>query len=314
MQKIEITQEELNQGAGQFDPYMEFVWHRISSKSSAEKLALFHAVDVIQRDGLSIQVGSNPDDAGIVVANWFSNFLGTKAKISYCLPAVAYQLHGIPYLLRMPIVQQSRLLLTQAVIDLTPEIAKSLSDKQTTMLQRDFNEFYEALFVISRLDATTVIHLESAAERICESAVHNALSRWESLHFVERAMKEVLDPLGVRTSGSQGHDIAGSLHAHWINAGKQPLPQALLSDVQCSAAIRYERSPIPFVSTLKAHHSSIRLAALIASEIPAVSEMKDTLTLSHKGLARNASLEIARAIPAFKKLIEPIERTELIRD
>lgn len=195
-----------------------------------------------------------------------------------------------------------------------PLCQQPLSDKQTSMLQRDFNEFYEALFVISRLDATTVIHLESAAQRICESTVHNALSRWESLHFVERAMKEVLDTLGVRTSGSQGHDIAGNLHVHWINAGKRPLPQALLNDVQCSAAIRYERSPVPFISTLKAHHSSIRLAALVASEIPAVSEMKDTLTLSHRGLARNASLEIARAIPALKKLMEPIERTELIRD
>jgi hypothetical protein len=314
MEKVEITQAELNQGDGQFHLYMNFVLHRLSAKFIDPKLALFNAVDVILGDGHHIHVGSIPDEAGVSVANWLDNVLGRKANISYCLPPVAYQLHGISYLLRMPVLCHERFLLTQAVIDLKPELANALSDKQIARLELDFNEFYDALFVIARLDATTVIHMESAAQRICEGAVHFALSRWESLHFVERAMKEVLELLGVEETGSKGHDIAGVLHTHWVREGKNPLPQTLLDDVQCLAKIRYEKSPLPFLATLRAHHSSIRLAAIIAAEIPPLPKMNDKMILSSKELQRSPLLEIVRSIPALSPDFHKRGQIKLIRD
>jgi hypothetical protein len=314
MQKIEIPQIELDQGDGRFHEYMKYVAHRITAKPSNPMLALFSATEIIRRDGLTIQLGSELDAAGTTVTNWFDNFFGKRSNISYCFPPIAYQLFGIPYLLRMPVMRVNEFLITQAAIDLTSDVSRELSDRQVAKLEREFNEFYDAFFSIARFDATTVVHLESAAQHIHYGAVHYALSRWESLHFIERAMKEVLEPLGVFKKGSEGHDVGGVLHNEWIKAGKKALPTELLNDVQCSANIRYEKTPQPFLATLRAHHSSIRLASLIANELPAVPRMEEKLDISMDEIGRDSTLALARIILAIDPSSDNWPPVTLIRD
>jgi hypothetical protein len=299
LQKVEISQEELNQGNGRFNDYMRYVAQRLSSKSVDPRVALFSASDQIRDDGLQIEIGSFRDDAGLSVVNWMTNFYGERHNISHCLPPVACQINGLQYLLRMPILRPDEMLVTQAVIDLTATMSKEMSNNQFSYLDREYNEFYSALYKICLLDATTVVHLESSAQRIYDGATHYALSRWESLHFVERAMKEVLDPLGVKATGKDGHDVKGVLHDKWILSGKLALPDQMLSDVMCSAAIRYERTPQPFLATLKAHHAAIRLGALIASEILSMPPLEDKLSIPFSDICRNPALSVARIMQAI---------------
>lgn len=260
-----------------------------------------------------MSVGSDSDDAGTNLSNWFQNFYGARGNISYCFPPLAYQLFGIPYLLRMPVLRPEKLLLTQAFIDLTEEISVRVSQKQLALLEQEFNEFYDAMDMIARLDPTTVVHLESSAQRIHTGAVHYALSRWESLHFIERAMKEVLEPLGIRAGGAEGHDIAGFLHEKWIQAGKTPLPNTLLANVQCTAHIRYEKAPQPFLSTLKAHHSAIRLGALIANELSTVDPIEEKVNIRLKDLARGGIMALARILPALAQLAPEESRVSIAK-
>ncbi|MFC4346190.1 hypothetical protein, partial [Cupriavidus numazuensis] len=229
MQKIEITQHELNDGTGGFDDYMKFTVQRVMAKSTDPQLVLFAAADIITNDGLIINVGSDHDDAGISVANWLKNFYGDRENISYCLPALAYQLNGIAYLLRFPIIRNSQMPFTEAVIDLSAQAVNYASTKSLELLQQTYNEFYNALYLISRFDTTTVIHLQASAHHIYDGAAHYALARWDSLFFIERAMKEALIPTGVALpKGADGHDVRGELHKSWVNAGKSPLPNHLL--------------------------------------------------------------------------------------
>lgn len=301
MQKISITQEELDLGEGQFDQYMQYVLQRLTASSCVPELAVFQAVDLVKKDGYSIRLGSDADSSGVSVANWITNNFGSRQNISWCLPRVAYQIYGVAYFLRMPILRPGSMLLTQAVVSLTPDLEGRLSVRQFAKIEKDYNEFYEALEKIAKFDPTTIIHLESAAQCIYTGQAHYALSQWESLHFVERAMKEILEPLGIKETGKNGHDIAGVLHTHWQSLGKEPLPQPLLDAVKCSADIRYQKSPASFVKAIHAHHDSIRLAALIARELPSASPMEDRVTISLKDLMQGASLLIARTLPAFAR-------------
>ncbi|MDQ9169007.1 hypothetical protein Q8A64_01150 [Oxalobacteraceae bacterium R-40] len=314
MQKIKITQSELDEGNGRFDDYMKYIDHRLSSRSVDPRMALFTAAELIKQDGLKIYVGNHSDNAGLSVANWLHNFYGDRETISYCYPSIVYQLAGRPYLLRMPIQKPPEMLVSQAVIDLNEEIVKSLSDSQISALNKDYSQFYDALSLIARLDVTTVVHLEAAAQRIYEGAPLYALARWESLMFVERAMKEILVQEGCRNfRGADGHDIKGALHAEWTRLGKSALPENMLDDVMCSPSIRYERTSQPFLATLRAHHSAIRLGALIAKEIPPVPTMEEELSISIKEIARQGILALARLIPALAKTDEPTV-VKLIRD
>lgn len=159
-----------------------------------------------------------------------------------------------------------RIPLTVAVESLTDNAAASISSKRLLELTNDFNEFYEALYEISELLPTTVVHLRDAAQRILQGPMFFGLARWDTLMFVEKAMKELL-PKGISVRGSDGHDVNGAVHEAWIAADLPALPADLLDDVMCSPTTRYSKTAMPLDSTLKAHHSSVRLGALIAKNL-----------------------------------------------
>jgi len=301
VRKVLITQDELDQGDGNFHDYMSYVRDRLAAKFIEPKDALFAAAQIIGDDGFEVRIGTDSNGAGLAISNWLRNFYGDRQNISYCFPHIAYQINGAIYHLRMPIFRVKDIPILDAVIALTVESAKRLSKKQLDKLQSDYNEFYSIFYDISRLDVTTVIHLESAADRLLTGAAHYALSRWESLHFIERAIKEVLEPKGIRLSGGDGHDISGALHRAWIAAGLQPLPESLLTQVMCPPSIRYQKTPHPFLASINAHHASIRLGALIAREIPAVPRMTESLMIRNSDIAREGPLAIARVFKALDK-------------
>ncbi|MDT6997614.1 hypothetical protein [Burkholderia cenocepacia] len=314
MQKVEITQHDLNTGSGQFHDYMKFVVQRLTTKTADPALYLFYAAEIIVADGHTINICSDYDDAGVSVANWISSFYGEREEISYCLPALAYQINGVAYLLRFPIYREPRILFTQAVIDLSDLAVEQASSKSLALLELTYNEFYNALYVISRLDTTTVTHLQASAHRIYDGAAHYALARWESLYFVERAMKEILLFEGSAIKkGSDGHDVRGELNNAWIASGKPPLPVNLLDDVMCSASIRYERTPQPFIATMRAHHAAIKLGALIARELPAPPVMEDQISVELKEISRDPVLSLARLTQSLKPSIANGPYVQLLR-
>ncbi len=64
MQKVEITQLELNVGSGKFHEYMKFVVQRLAAKLTDPRHALIAATNIITSDGLTLTIGSESDDAG----------------------------------------------------------------------------------------------------------------------------------------------------------------------------------------------------------------------------------------------------------
>lgn len=311
MRKISITQEELDYGEGQFDQYMQYVFQKMAQTGLNPELAVFQAIDLIRKDGYSVGFGLGRELSGISVENWIANNLGRRQNISWCLPYIAYPIAGVAYYFRMPIIRPESMLLTQAVVDITPDREIRLSERQISQIEEDYNEFYDALEKIVKFDSTTIIHLESSAQRIYENDAYYALSRWESLHFIERAMKEVLELSGISETGSKGHDIKGVLHDRWQGVGKIPLPSSLLDSVHCTPKIRYQRTPSSFSRAIQAHHDSIRLAALIAKEMPSVAPMEDSIELL---VERGASLAIARILPALSREKSLNKKVKIIRD
>jgi hypothetical protein len=298
VKKVVISQDELEQANGQFQEYMQYVERRLSSKYFEPAMVLFNIVDIIKEDGYDIELGSVRDDAAINVEKWVNEFYAERGHISFCFPGVAHKVNGAVYLLRMPVNRVSEIMLTQAVMDLTQLAADMISPKQLERLESDYNDFYNCYYDMSKFHPTVVTHLESSAQKIYSGSAHFALSRWESLHFVEKAMKEVLSPLGVKFTGSNGHDIRGALYDEWLGAGLSPLPVQLLEDVMCSAKIRYEKTLQPFDSTLRAYHSAIRLGGLIAKQLPSIPEMHEELSMKVGEFSLDAVMAFSRLILA----------------
>jgi hypothetical protein len=298
MEKIEITQQELNQASGNFELYMFYVKQRILGKTTPE-MALFAAVDRVKKDGFEIVLGSYSDEAGTRVRDWFENHYGDRADISYCFHPIAYDIGSHPYLLRMPMLRVEAIPLIEAVVNITEENAASISRNKLDSIEREYTELYNAMYNISVFSPMTSIHIKQASSLIMEGSATFALSRWESLYFVEKAMKEVLSPLGVNITGPEGHDIQGALHTAWKANGLPALPEDLLSDAMCTTKMRYNETPQPFPSTLKAHHSSIRLGSLIADHMTAAPTMEDEHHVKIKELSRAPGLNLARLIKAI---------------
>lgn len=82
--------------------------------------------------------------------------------------------------------------LTVAVEDLTDTAAASISSKRLLALTNDINEFYDTLYEICEFLPTAVIHLRDAAQRILKGPMFFGLARWDTLMFVEKAMKQLL--------------------------------------------------------------------------------------------------------------------------
>lgn len=302
MQKVTISQPELDQANGRFDDYMLFVTQRLAAKHVDPKIALFEAVTLIGKDGFQISLGSHKDAAAQNVSRWFDSYYGKRQHISYCLPQVACAINGSVHLLRMPILRPERMQLTEAVVDLTVPMAGLISSKQMKSLAEMYNEFYDALHLIAQFDKTTIVHLETSARYLADGAALYAEARWESHHFVEKAMKEVLEPTGIAITGAAGHEIEGALNNAWQEINKPPLPADLLADASCSTAMRYERTLQPMELTLRAHHAAIRLGARIAKCLPEIPPMVDELSISPRALKRDPVLSVIRAIAAIDTL------------
>lgn len=311
MQKILISQQELDEASGQFDEYMQYVKHRLSVDLDP-RTALFSAVSLISKDGLKIELGSFRDVAAQNVGNWLDEYYGERAHIEFALPRLAYRLDGAIFLLRMPVPRMDLIPLTVAVEDLTDNAAASISSKRLLALTNDFNEFYDALYEISELLPTTVVHLRDAAQRILQGPMFFGLARWDTLMFVEKAMKELL-PKGVSVKGADGHDVKGAVHEAWIAAGLPALPTDLLDDVMCSHTVRYSKTAMPLDPTLKAHHSSVRLGALIAKNLTTLDGSQDELRIKLEKVRPDPLLSVARVERALTVVSGGWSRVELSR-
>lgn len=309
MQKIRITQEELDEASGRFNEYMLYVKHRLPADVDPYT-ALFPAISRISKDGYKIEMGTFRDAAGRNVEAWLEDFFGQRGQLEYSLPPVAYRIDGAIYLLRMPVPRVEQIPLTFAVQGLTDSAAAAISSKKLALLSDDFNEFYDALYEMSELPPTTITHLRDAAQKIIQGPAFYSLARWETLFFIEKAMKGLLP--GVKFKGATGHDVRGAVHAEWLAAGLPPLPTDLLDDVMCSTAARYINTPVPQETTLKAYYSAIRLGALISKNIAALDASGSETGIEIDQFKQDPVLSIARL---EKALVAPASwsRVDLYR-
>ncbi len=91
-------------------------------------------------------------------------------------------------------------------------------------------------------------------------------SRWHSLQAAEKFLKSLLTLHGIPypTKGSKGHDPT---HLAGLGHSLVPIEQALLDNVKCSAAVRYNEVPSTLLNAHRAHRSAICICEKIARHI-----------------------------------------------
>lgn len=314
MEKVTVTQEEIDNGNGGFDKYMNYVVARMLQRSINPVCAEFEAINIICKDGHKVEFGSYKDAAGENISNWVIKFFGDRMNISYGLQRIAYEINRIVYLLFIPILPVEKILLTQAVEGLTEEMARSLSDKKIQIMEEKYNTLNVNIRKINIFEATTISHLETATQKLYSGAAHYALAKWESLQFVEKAMKEVLSKLDRHQKGADGHDIKGVLHDTWKGCGLPPLPGDLLENVMCSPAMRYEKTLQPLASTLGAYDSAIKLGSIISEQLSNNLSMAETMSVPLKNFVNSSDSTINRLIMALQARYGEWTNIKIIRN
>jgi hypothetical protein len=91
-------------------------------------------------------------------------------------------------------------------------------------------------------------------------------SRWHSLQAAEKFLKSLLTLQGISypTKGPKGHDPT---HLAGLGHSLVPIEQALLDNIKCSAAVRYNEVPSTLSDAHRAHRSAICICEKVARHI-----------------------------------------------
>ena len=102
--------------------------------------------------------------------------------------------------------------------------------------------------------------LEAAIEHILNNIPHYGLSKWASLQFVEKLIKQLLTKKTIRFKFN--HDLKG-LAELAAQSGLPSLPIELINRIMCSAQIRYNEGGTTLDKAISAHHASIAIADIL---------------------------------------------------
>lgn len=147
-------------------------------------------------------------------------------------------------------------------------LAASLRDDE---LRGVFEEFIFAFQVLGDLVShcrndvllrSAFTDLDVAVDKLCGDSPDYGLSRWSSLQFTEKALKSALQRAGMAYSKTH---MLNHLAKVGADAGVFALAPQWLSDIQCSAGIRYGEQPTSLEEAMTAHRSSIRAVSALSS-------------------------------------------------
>lgn len=261
-----------------------------------------HALKVVcKKFGISLNIApsSTPaipgvyegDSLSLHIDDWFKSKYG-KRLLMGDFGSTVVLIKGDPWRIRMPMifgfhfgcdrditketiiihrssVRYDKVInLLHYIEDLTPDLARELSDDELKDIADFFILSYNALFRMWQICRRPLLKrakmdLESSANHIFTPPAGYGLSKWSSLQCVEKMLKAYIDIKG--GNYKRIHDL-DKLMCQACQVGAIALPHQDLLSLQCSASVRYE-TPVSLQQAIDAHQAAVRGAATISSQI-----------------------------------------------
>lgn len=234
----------------------------------------------------------DPLELSIRIHNWVEQRYGERVKVPFHIGRVVIPLRGALYVIHCPTTYGEVQFVCEPhsfgrrreavgvdapptcnMVDLiehmTPDFARSLTGEEVIKIGVAFvigMGAYSALGVVGDVEYVreAVGDFDAAVLHLMEHRPQPGLSKWASLQAVEKLVKAYISQKGEavkRTHSLQGlYDQAARLGL------PAPSPQ-YLTDVQCSAGVRYGEVTVSVEEAVKAHLASLELCEVAAQRI-----------------------------------------------
>lgn len=274
---------------------------RLREKAVAISARPFHAVPLIADAlGVTEEIPADQRDTdGEITAEslsshihrWYEENYGDRLKLRVGPGAIALNIRGEAWKANLPLVYGSVELVADpnlvsdatssglqisrpgrrpthnvlaSIEGLPQQLATLLTNSE---LREIFDDYVLALGVLQELRgkhksdtliAAAFTDLDVAVEKLTNASPDYGLSRWSSLQFAEKVIKAELRAAGVKFPSNHNlGNLAKLLDDHKLFR----LDRQRLSEIQCSASVRYGEERTSLREALIAHRSSIRVVA-----------------------------------------------------
>ena len=158
--------------------------------------------------------------------------------------------------------------LLESLSGVTPDFVKTLVAQDCERMLQVYERAFLGLSRVEDACAAPLVKeakddLYTSAQQLAGQNPNYGFSRFSSLLAVEKLLKSFLKSKGDSKWGHSLNELATKAHS----LGLPPIRASLLSDVQCSASVRYESSSVNKDEALKAHYAALSLSSDIAPHL-----------------------------------------------
>ncbi len=255
-----ITFRDIEERTEAFLAYMEAIDRRLRGAGVSIPGRPILAFRELARDGLQIAL---PSELSRPILDWFEARYGTRLSVDWSIGRSILLIRGDPYVLRFPRIYgrfNGIVDVTAIAEGFTKELFAALSDDERTILVNLFVRQYECFRYIDLLAEDLKSSIDSAVFRVVGTNRHFGESKWASLQFVEKLLKQFI---GKHENPSHHHDLR-RLASRGQQLGCGEVPEYLIRNIQCDAGVRYGESRVTVAQAVAALHAAIKVGRIMA--------------------------------------------------
>jgi|GEM_PF-3189485 len=209
------------------------------------------------------------DEEGAAISRWFHSRYGERMKMNFDIGKTLVCIDGDIYSVSLPmILGQMEINVFNWIDGVSDNLLKSLNEEELYSIQHHLVEHYRAYNKFKYIPAEHTADLTIAVDQIMIRNPEYGLSKWASLQASEKTLKGYITINGGNPprGGNRGHNIP--LLVEQANAlGLPEIDSNIISDIQCTAGVRYEHN-LTQEDAYNAYCSSIILCKHVAEELP----------------------------------------------
>lgn len=246
--------------------------------------------------GLPIRGDYSGDSLVAHIDEWYKKRYGDRLKTDFSPGSVAVLIKGDPWKIKFPLLYgktklifdpnlekfkgESKIKINEPIIvnplncidKFTTGIAKSLSKHDMKELAKFFMFAFEIIKKLYEIKTKPFVleansDLETAVNNLFSYPHNYGQSKWASLQFTEKLFKCFLKLKKVNFP--KKHDLEHLANLAF-QSGLKAIPLDIIKNIQCSAGVRYGEEIVTLKEAVDAHHSSLRICAILAPAIEAV--------------------------------------------
>lgn len=254
----EILQDKVN-----FEQFMTTVDEYLRLKDVPIHGRIFGAIDYIC-ENFKIDVSWN-DVLVEKVTEWFKQMYRERLKINFDIGCSLIEIRRDLYKVRFPLVFGTcKINPFNLIENCTPRFLHSLNKDESDSIANQIIQHYKIYANFRNLQNICVSELKTAIDKILDRNPEYGLSRWASLQAAEKAIKEFIRSKGEKANRT--HNI-NDLICKAKLLGLPDIDELSISQVQCSASVRYVEEPSTIKQAYTAYCAALYICNLVAENI-----------------------------------------------